>query len=324
MDKKKDQDILEFVKEYEAKNASDKPLSSGDTQAVVSSREDKDYIDNINSEGLFNETKAEEKPAATQIKEEKKLSDFISIGEVGGGINEIEEKILKETPKVPEEPELSAKELKKQEKERRKIELRERKEREEAERRKWTTYHHGFVLADGEKIVKEYNCLKLINPPGSGFITLTNKRLLCSTNELAETEINNITGIISRYKAKFSFAKLILFILLGGLASASIMASMNYLINLDSLWPTHPGWFKYVLYSVAGIAGLFALMFIFTVRRKEFRISIFTKSDTPIISYSGTTGRVKPTVIRVHPGKESKVIVHEIGALILEIKAGKY
>ena len=120
--------------------------------------------------------------------------------------------------------------------------MRERKEREEAERRKWTTYHHGFVLADGEKIVKEYNCLKLINPPGSGFITLTNKRLLCSTNELAETEINNITGIISRYKAKFSFAKLILFILLGGLASASIMASMNYLINLTRFGRL-TGWF---------------------------------------------------------------------------------
>ena len=71
---RKSQDILEFVKNMKLRTL---PINlyQAATQAVVSSREDKDYIGNINSEGLFNETKAEEN--LRQHKFKKKKLDFI-------------------------------------------------------------------------------------------------------------------------------------------------------------------------------------------------------------------------------------------------------
>jgi len=193
------------------------------------------------------------------------------------------------------EPEgLSKKEQKKAEKEHIKQAQNALKEREEAEKRKWSTYYHGFVLADGEKIIKEYNCLKLINPPGNGYIALTNKRILCSTNELAETDINSISGIRSKYKTSVSFGNLIFFILLGALSAACFMATFNVLIPLTS-WvePTVFSWLKIVLWVVGGLSGLVALALLAMVRRKEFHIEILTKAMSSFVSYVGLTGRAK-------------------------------
>jgi hypothetical protein len=225
----------------------------------------------------------------------------------------------------PEPEVLGKKEQKKLEKERVKHAQIAQKEREEAERRKWSTYHHGFVLADGEKVIKEYNCLKLINPSGDGYIILTNKRLLCSTNELAEIDINTVKGIRSKYKTSVSFGKLFFFFLLGAIAAASFMATFNVLIPLTT-WVTPEVflWLKFVLWGAGGLSGLIALFLLAGVRRKEFHIEILTSAVNSFVSYVGLTGKAKNSVIKVHPGKESKTIVHEIGALLLEIKSGKY
>jgi len=322
-------------------------------KAFEEKKDDKkdDYIDRLYSDENFKDTAKEEKKDIKEDDFEKRLhemekeaekevktpfitADFISINDVDGGIDEIEEKLLpkqevkpvKEKIKVetpPPAPQLSKKEQKRLEKERQKSDKIEKKEREIADKRKWSTYHHGFVLADGEKIVKEYNCLKLVNPQGDGVITVTNKRLLCSTNELTETEIDNITGIKSKYKSKFSFMKLFLFLLLGGIGVACFLAGKGT-IDLTSVWTGMPAWFKYILYSVGGIAAFFAFIFVFTIFGREFNITFFTKDSTQFISYTGLSGKIKPNVIRVKPGKESKTIIHEIGAVILEVKAGKY
>lgn len=166
--------------------------------------------------------------------------------------------------------------------------------------------------------------MQLINPTGNGIITVTNKRLLCTTNELSETELDNITGIVSKYKSKFSAVKIILFFLLSGLAAACFMAATSNVIDLASMWATMPSWFKWVLYSGGGISAISAFFIIITVNKKEFHIQIYTKASQALMSYKGTIGKAKHTAIRVRPGKESKYIVHELGAVILEAKSGKY
>ena len=261
-------------------------------------------------------------------------ADFICIDSTTGDINEIADKIMDEQlPKeklirdIKPEPELSKKELKAKEKERIIKEKRDKTENEEADKLKWNTYHNGFVFADGEKIIKEYNCLKLVNPSGNGVITITNKRLLCSANELAETELDNITGIVSKYKSRFSFGKLLLFLIIGVITAAFFVAAVkwNYLIDVRHILSVKWRWLKYAYYVLGSGVGIYALVLLFSLQGKEFNINIFIKASTPLVSYRGVTGQsAKSYVIRVKPGKESKHIVHEIGAVLLEVKSGKY
>lgn len=249
-------------------------------------------------------------------------SDFITL-DTSDKIEDIDNVFIKEKDDIvkveKKVPIISKKEQKKLNKQKLKDQKAEQKNNDKKDKAKWNKYYNGFVLAEGEKIIKEYNCLKLINPKGNGIITITNKRLLCSTNELAETEINNITGIKSKYKSKYSWFKISMFLLLGGITAACILAGIG-IINITSFWTTMPKWFRFIFYAVAGITGLIALMMITTVHKKEFNISFLTKHNSPFVVYSGTVGKIKEKTIRVRPGKESRYIVHEIGAILLETK----
>lgn len=208
-------------------------------------------------------------------------------------------------------------------KEQQKIQKKEIKLEQEIEKRKWTTYHNNFVLAEDEKVIKDYQCMKVMNSKGPGVITVTNKRLLCSAGEMAETELENINALTYKYKSGFNMFRAFMFLLLGSAAVFCFFMAQDILLNLSELWSTKPGWFNIVLYSVGGVLGFIALIMLFTIRRKEFKIIIYIKASTPL-SYSGFKGKIRNDSLMVTPGKEAKNLAHELGALLLEIKAGKF
>ena len=190
----------------------------------------------------------------------------------------------------------------------------------------------GFVLAKGENVVRCYYCLN--SDEGEGTLCVTNKRLLINADERSEVEIERVTGVKFLKNTSFSVIKLLFalaFSLIGGLLIAiPFIRGMIQIpfIDLDALWKD---WFRYLFLAVGGVDVLISLPFWFTMVKKYFRFNIFVKDSASFLEVKSGAFFKKEKKGKMHggfmiskAGKESEKAARELGALILEIKAGRY
>lgn len=188
------------------------------------------------------------------------------------------------------------------------------------------TYAEDIKLADKEFVIKEYNCIRVLNPYKQGKVILTNKRLLCTGNENAETEIENISSIKSKYYAGFDYVKSMwcfLFVILTVMFSIFIKKGLAS-NSVVKIFKSQIHFFPAIWYVGAIICGIVAIMLMFYVYRKEFILQINTKPFSNLVYYKGYQGSNKENGYRILPSKDANIIVKELGAYILNIKNGKF
>ena len=187
----------------------------------------------------------------------------------------------------------------------------------------------GFVIAKGENIVRSYNCL---SGKGCGTICLTNKRLLINATERSEMDIQKVSGIKFSNCTSFNFIKFLFalfFVALGGfmIALPAIRNSVSIPYITGEYYKT---WFTYVFYPCGGISALIGLPLLFTTIKTSFYFYVYACADTPFLECKSAAQAKRERkqkafkYLVAKPGKESDKAARELGALIIEVKDGKY
>lgn len=188
----------------------------------------------------------------------------------------------------------------------------------------------GFVLAKGENVVRSYQCLKR----GAGSICLTNKRLLINAGERSELEIDKVSGIKFCKYTIFSFVKCFfwfLFFVIGAALIALPFFRTSLKIPAITTGSNWKKWFTIVFFSCGGASLLISLPFLLTMIKKPFYFFVYAQLDSPFVEakngfYAKRERKRKGFRydIRSKAGKECAKAARELGALILEVKEGRY
>ena len=189
----------------------------------------------------------------------------------------------------------------------------------------------GFVLAKGENVVRSYNCLA--SKKGDGTLCLTNKRLMINTDERSEVAVSMVTGIKFARNTYFSFAKFLfgfLFLVLG--AAMILLPFFRDKVPVipfvtDDHWKD---WFKYLFIACGAVSVLIGLPLWGTMVKKYFYFTVFVNEGAPFLECKSKSfvksekkGKQYNFVV-TNAGKESEKAARELGALILEVKEGRY
>lgn len=189
----------------------------------------------------------------------------------------------------------------------------------------------GFVLAKGENVVRSYNCLA--SKKGDGTLCLTNKRLMINTDERSEVAVNMVTGVKFAKNTYFSFAKFLfglLFLVLG--AAMLLLPFFRDKVPVipyvtDDHWKD---WFKYLFIACGAVSVLIWLPLWFTMVKKFFYFTVFVNEGAPFLECKSKSfvksekkGKQYNFVV-TNAGKDSEKAARELGALILEVKEGRY
>ena len=188
----------------------------------------------------------------------------------------------------------------------------------------------GFVLAKGENVVRCYSCLN--SEKGTGTICLTNKRLLINADERSEVSVSEVSGIKFSKNAYFSVAKF-LFALIFSLLAAFMVAlpfiheSVQIPFLAGENWKD---WFMYLFIACGAVSLVISLPLWIKMVKKQFYFNIFVKDSTPFLECKSSAfvkqekkGRAYSFLVS-DAGKESEKAARELGALIIEVKAGRY
>ena len=186
----------------------------------------------------------------------------------------------------------------------------------------------GFVIAKGERVVRVYRCLCR----GDGTVCLTNKRILINAGDRSELEVSKVSGIkFSRY-TMFSVVMLVFWLIFFGLGLfmailPSVRTGMNIPGITGSSWKN---WFT-TLFIVCGCVSMFiSLPFFFKIIKSSFYFYIFANQEAPFMEVKNRTYALREKKGQVYrytlsrAGKESDKAARELGALILEVKEGRY
>jgi len=189
----------------------------------------------------------------------------------------------------------------------------------------------GFILARGEHVIRTYRCLA--SSKGLGTICLTDRRLLVNADERSEVTIEQITGIRFCKYANFYVVKLIFGLIFSALAILSLLLPfVNFGINIPNIsGDDGPAMWAMILCLVGAAAGIgIALPFWITLVRKTFYFFVYANINTPFIACKNASfmkreakGKVATCMV-VSAGKESEKAARELGALIIEIKEGRF
>ena len=189
----------------------------------------------------------------------------------------------------------------------------------------------GFVLAKGENVVRSYNCLA--SKKGDGTLCLTNKRLMINTDERSEVSVNMVTGIKFAKNTYFSFAKFLFGLLFLVLGAAMILLPffrdkvpvIPYVT--DDHWKE---WFKWLFIGCGAVSVLIGFPLWCTMVKKYFYFTVFVNEGAPFLeckskSFVKSEKKGKQyTFLVTDAGRESEKAARELGALILEVKEGRY
>ena len=188
----------------------------------------------------------------------------------------------------------------------------------------------GFILAKGENMVRCYHCID--SRKGEGTLCLTNKRLLINTDEHAEVAVEDVMGIKFSKNTYFSFFKFLFALIFLGLGAFMILLPFVHTgMNIPSITgESWKEWFKYLFIACGAVSVLISFPLWKRMVKSYFYFSIFVREGAPFIeckSRSVVKGEKKGTqfnFILSDAGKESEKAARELGALLLEVKDGRY
>lgn len=189
----------------------------------------------------------------------------------------------------------------------------------------------GFIIARGEKVIRTYNCLA--SDAGDGTVCLTNRRLLVNAGERSEVAVEQISGIKFSRRTRFYFWRFFFALLFTAIAVAAVL--LPHLNKLPFAIPNITGearktWAVILCYVGGGIGALISLPIWLHIVKKTFYFFIYAHQDTPFVqcksaSYikSEAKGKVASCMV-AKAGKESEKAARELGALLIEIKEGRF
>ena len=187
----------------------------------------------------------------------------------------------------------------------------------------------GFVLAKGENVVRSYNSLD--SDKGTGTICLTNKRLLINADECSEVEVSSISGIKFSKNTYFSFFKfLFALIFLGAGAFLIAYPFLKESVKIPFIDEHWKDWFKYLSVAVGAVLVLISFPLWAKMVKKYFYFNVYVKESAPffeckskaVVKSESKGGQFKFLVSDA--GKEIEKAARELGALIIEVKDGRY
>jgi len=188
----------------------------------------------------------------------------------------------------------------------------------------------GFVLAKGETVVRCYNCLD--SRKGDGTLCLTNKRLLINADERSEVEVDTITGIKFSKNTFFSFFKFLFALLFFGIGA--FMVALPFIkdsVNIPKITGADwKGWYQYLFIACGAVSLLISLPLWIKMIKKSFYFHVYIREGSPFLeckSWAVIKREKKGTqysFIVSDAGKECEKAARELGALILEVKEGRY
>ena len=173
----------------------------------------------------------------------------------------------------------------------------------------------GLVLADGETVVKQYQCANVSG--ARGYMTVTNKRLMFNAyggrSRLSqEVTLSSVSGLSSFYGVNFDFKKIIIAVVLG------IMGLMMIVTSGDGFGAS----VSMIIGTVMlGAAALIAFLGI----KKAFMISIFAKDVnlSPIVVGEGPSTLFGNKALYALEGTrtaETDRMINELGALVQDLQ----
>ena len=188
----------------------------------------------------------------------------------------------------------------------------------------------GFVIAQGEKVIRTYHCLA--SDKGDGTLCLTNRRLLVNANERSEVSIEQISGIKFSKYAKFYVPRLLFALLFLAIAVLCILiTAVDFGFTIPNI--TGEGekmWAVILCYVGAGISAIISLPFFLNMVKKTFYFYIYARQDQPFVECKSSgylkrekKGQASRSMVAA-AGKESEKAARELGALLIEIKEGRY
>ena len=171
-------------------------------------------------------------------------------------------------------------------------------------------------LSEGETAVKTYHCITLNNGENEGYLTVTDRRVLLvevssRNRDCRKTELP-IEGIDYRYRQASNAGKLtaaaIFLILCAALMVVSLVLTLPY------------AWLKYVMWGVAGVCLVLALVLGLLRSPSLYQIRIY--SSYPMTDFMGfsSTAKLREEKLLIKPAADCQVMLKEFGALILDIR----
>ena len=187
----------------------------------------------------------------------------------------------------------------------------------------------GFVLARGEKVVRTYHCIA--SDKGEGTLCLTNRRLLVNADERSEIGVEQVSGIKFCSHVKFSFFKFVFaLIFLAAAALSTLITFIDFGIEIPRITGDPVKWAVILCYVGTGIGALIALPLLFTMVKKTFYFYIYARQEAPYVECKNSSyikrekkGKVANCMVAT-AGKESEKAARELGALLIEIKEGRF
>jgi len=175
-----------------------------------------------------------------------------------------------------------------------------------------------IILSDNEEVVKIYHCSEMNRPKVSGYLTVTNKRVIFhgygkGSRIVDETQVSSISGISTFYGGYIDFT-LLKFALIG-LIIGLIMCSLTTIpyVGIPVL----------IGYPVGLLLIGCAIIFGMSCRRKAFFLNVYASQSSPAISVGegGTLGGNNAVFSLIaSPTDETDLMMLELGALISDIQ----
>ncbi|OLO42404.1 hypothetical protein BTR23_04070 [Alkalihalophilus pseudofirmus] len=192
-------------------------------------------------------------------------------------------------------------------------------------------YFNGIALADGEKVVRNYEASILKKPKSKGYLLATNRRLIFTGEGsgisgksvlVREVKIDQVSGIESFYGKGWSLAKLLLAIILTFIFLSmfgSFDSGFRWFFILALAWPA------YIVYKMINNPGNQMALQIIASNQSPSTIGVSVENGTGILgslfSFLGLGGgHAWMSVHAAGPGKHTEVMVRELGALVQDIQ----
>ena len=173
----------------------------------------------------------------------------------------------------------------------------------------------GLVLADGEVVVKQYQCAKVSG--ARGYMTVTNKRLMFNAYGGAsrlsqEVTLSSVSGISSFYGVNFDFKKIVIAVALG------IMGLMTIFTSGDGFGASIS-----MIIGTVMLAGAAVLAYLGI--KRAFMISIYAKDVnlSPIMIGEGPSTLFGNKALYALEGTrtaETDRMINELGALVQDLQ----
>ena len=183
----------------------------------------------------------------------------------------------------------------------------------------------GMVLAEGEKIVRQYDCCLIKKPKCVGRLSVTNKRVVfqgsAGNSRISdEIEINKVTGVSGLYGKYYHWVKMIfgLILALGGIG-AFISLCENY--SSRYRYSIMSAFSDVVIIICIALVTIGVLLFCKGITDTYYLIIYASEcAPSPIIIGRSNTLQRAEIAVRGNITEDTNRMLNELGALVQDLK----